>query len=298
MDRAEATGLGVAIAGHAGLIVLLALGLAATREITPPPTMEVSFVEDVGPVTSAPETAEPPAPSLGEEIGAPEEASGAEASVPEPVLAPVPEPVRPPVETADRRRPDVTRNAVPVQPRARPRPQPQVQPPPNRSAQAQPVRRPPAPQPRAAAPGRGQGQRSTGFDPRRLAQVIGRGPPEARGTAPAAPARLSGAQQQALARQIGNLIQPCSARANPPNGFARSISVVLRVSVAANGSPQSHQLVSSAGTNDSNEEYVGAVVDTAMRAVRACASRIASLPAEQYSVPGGWRTFTYRFRFP
>jgi hypothetical protein len=35
-----------------------------------------------------------------------------------------------------------------------------------------------------------------------------------------------------------------------------------------------------------------------MRAVRACASRIATLPADHYGIAGGWRTFRYRFRFP
>ena len=278
MDRAEATGLGVAIAGHAALVALLALGITATREITPPEAMEVTFVEDTGPVTSAPATVEPPAPSVGEEIAPPEEASGADAAVPAPITPPVPDPVRPPVETTERHRPDVTRNAVPVQPRAQPRP--------------------PTPQPRANNNGQGQAQRSSGFDPGRLARIIGRGPPEASGTAPQPPARLSGAQQQALSRQIGSLIAPCASRVRPPNELARSISVVLRVTVSESGAPSSHQLVSSGGTNDSNESYVTNVADAAMRAVRACSARIATLPSDQYGIPGGWRTFTYRFRFP
>lgn len=305
MDRAEATGLGVAIAGHGALITLFALGLAATRNMTPPSdAMEVTFVEETGPVSSAPRTMEEPAPSVGEEIGAPEEASGADASVPEPVTAPVPEPVRPPTQTGERRRPDVTRNAVPLrpapQPQARPQPTPQ---PTRRVAQTQPRQQPARPTAQrptrpAAQPGRGQAQRSRGFDPKALAESLGRGPPEARGTSPTPPAQLSGAQRQQLARNISGLISPCASRAQAPNDLARSISVVLRVTVSAAGVPTGHQLVSSAGTNATNEDYVDNVVGVAMRAVRACASRIATLPDDHYAIPGGWRTFTYRFRFP
>jgi hypothetical protein len=288
IDRAEATGLGVSFVGHAGLIVLLALGLAMTRQTPPPEIVEVTFEQDTGPVSSAPATSEPPAPAVSEEQAPPQEASGAEAAVPapEPEAQPVAEPQRAPVETADRRRPDVTRDAIPLQPRAQPQPRPA----PVRVAEAAPPRRPPAPQPRPGAPAR------TPLDLGRLSRIIGRAPAEATGSAPQAGARLTGAQQQALAQQIGGLIRPCASRIVAPNGLARSISVVLRVTVNQQGVPTGHQLVSSAGTNDANESYVPGVVEGAMRAVRACAARIATLPADQYAA--GWRTFTYRFRFP
>ena len=286
MDRAEATGLGVAVAGHAALVVALALGLAVSQRPREDDAMEVSFVEEVGPVSTAPEMSEAPAPSFGEEVAPAEEASGATASVPEPVTAPILAPARPPVETGERRRPDLTRNPVQLRP-AVPR-LTQVQPRPQQR---------PAPRPAQQA-GRGQGQRSAGFDPRRLAESLGRGPAEARGAAPSAPAQLTGAQRQAISRQIGSLIAPCAARAQAPNGFARSISVDLRVTVTEVGTPTGHQLLGSSGTNESNSDYVDDVVAVAMRAVRACASRIASLPSDHYAIPGGWRTFRYRFRFP
>jgi outer membrane biosynthesis protein TonB len=317
MERTEATGFGVAIALHAVLILILSQAVQNSLE-PPPPAMEVSFVEEGAIVASAPEVSEtPPAPSSGEEAGPPEQASGEEAAVPEPVAPPVPEPVRPPVE----RPREVVREAVPVRPAPRPQPQPQPRvareqprPQPARAAPEQPRSQPqrPAAQPRqqparaaqqpqrpaATPPGQGQGQRNSGFNANRLAQSLGRGPPEASGTSPAPAARLSGAEQQQLARNISGLIQPCAARATPPNGLARTISVDLRVTVNPNGSPASHQLVGSSGTNDSNESYVSDVVDVAMRAVRACSTRIASLPDDQYGVAGGWRTFRYRFRFP
>lgn len=290
MDRAEATGLGVAVAGHAALVVALALGLAVTQRPRQDDAMEVSFVEEVGPVSTAPETSEAPAPSFGEELAPAEEASGATASVPAPVTAPIPELVRPPVETGERRRPDLTRNPVQVRPAAPPRvtqnlPRPQQQ----RQVQ----------QPSGGA----QPQQRRSFAD--VARSFGGGSPQGRqgspggsGTSDRAPAALTGAQQQAQSRQIGALIQPCAARSIPPNPFARSISVELRVSVTQAGVPTGNQLLGSSGTNDNNKDYVDDVVAVAMRAVRACASRIATLPADHYAISGGWRTFRYRFRFP
>jgi hypothetical protein len=238
----------------------------------------------VGPVTSALQPALEPAPSTGEVAPAPaEESAGAEATIPEPVRPPVVEEVRPPVETGERRRPDLTRN--PVQVRPAPPPRVAATPPRPQNRPAQPARPP------AAQPNRGPS----------FADVvgrIGRPPSPSRDTAPAAPASpapLSGAQRQRISSQIGGLIQPCATRAQPPNAFARSISVVIQVTVTPSGTPTGHRLVSSSGV-DGNEEYVDDVVGVAMRAVRACAARIATLPSEYYQ--NGWRTFQYRFRFP
>ncbi len=55
MDRAEATGLGVAFAGHALLLAILSVGFAtATRQQILSEPMEVSFVDEVGLESSAP----------------------------------------------------------------------------------------------------------------------------------------------------------------------------------------------------------------------------------------------------
>lgn len=291
--RPEAIGFGIALLAHGALLWLL----SGERDDPPPPpeqSMEVSFLEEAGPVTTAPELTEAPAPSFGEEYAAPEEAAGEPepepAPFPEPLPAPVPEPVRPPVQAEPRRPPQPSRNAAPPRPaqprvaQSQPRPQPRPSPPAQRRPQAQ--------------PGQGQARRSSGFDANRLAQSLGRAPADARGSSPSPPAQLTGAQRQQIARNISNLIAPCARRAVPPNGFARSISVDLRVSVTQSGSPTGHQLVGSGGTDDTNREYVDDVVAAAMRAVRACSSRIATLPGEHYAVAGGWRTFRYRFRFP
>lgn len=301
MDRAEATGLGVAALGHVALVVALALGLAVTQAPPADDAMEVSFVEEVGPVSSAPETADAPAPALGEELAPLEQASGASVAEAAPITPPVPEPVRPPVETGERRRPDLTRNPVQVRaappPRVTQQPRPQPQ---QRTQQQRPQPQRTQPQQRQAAGGQprqrldlAELQRSLGGSPQ------GRqGSPGGSGTSQQAPAALTGAQQQQIARDISGKIRPCAARAQPPNAFARSISVDLRVTVTQDGVPTGHQLLSSAGTNETNSDYVDDVVGVAMRAVRACASSIATLPDDHYAIPGGWRTFRYRFRFP
>src|SRR3712207_2358028 len=93
MDRAEAGGFGVAVAGHALLLGVLSLGFANATK--PPPvavSIEVAFVDENGlkaAVTEAP-TEDPPE-AQAPEVGAPEEAA------PEPVEAPPePRPTPPP----------------------------------------------------------------------------------------------------------------------------------------------------------------------------------------------------------
>lgn len=292
-DRLEPIGFAIAILAHAALIWVLTRDREEDPPVEPPP-MEVSFVEEVGPVSSAPEIAEAPAPSVGEEIGAPAEASGAIASIPAPAEPPAPEPIPQAPEAGERGRPDLTRSRVLTRPAPPPRvaqnqPRPQPRPTPQRQQQATPQRQ-------QAAPGRGAAPRNTGFDAGRLQQSLNSGPPGSTGTSSGAPAQLTGAQRQQIARNISGLIAPCANRARAPNDFARSISVDLRVTVTASGTPTGHQLIGSSGTDSTNKDYVDDVVGVAMRAVRACASRIATLPADYYQT--GWRTFRYRFRFP
>lgn len=298
--KLDATGFAIAILAHAALLYILTRERAEEKE-PEPAAMEVSFVEETGPVSSAPVTSAEPAPVFGEEV-APDAASGAEASEPAPVTPPVPEPVRPPVETSDRGRPDLTRTRVPVRPTPtppvrqpqRPTPPAQTRPRPAPPTQTRPT--PPRPaQTRPAQPRPGP----TGPSFADVARNVGGGAPSRRpGPPAAAPAQLSGAERQQIARNISSLIAPCAARAQPPNGFARGISVDLRVTVTREGVPTGHTMVSSSGVNGTNDDYVDDVTAVAMRAVRACAGRIATLPDEHYDVAGGWRTFRYRFRFP
>ncbi|HKR24941.1 MAG TPA: cell envelope biogenesis protein TolA, partial [Allosphingosinicella sp.] len=64
MDRVEATGIGVALVGHAALFAALSFGFAMT--VSPPPleqAMEVSFVEEVALDSAAPQPSAAPAAS-------------------------------------------------------------------------------------------------------------------------------------------------------------------------------------------------------------------------------------------
>jgi len=291
MERTERTAFGIALVGHVALIVALKFLLDQSHALTPPPSMEVSFVEESSTVSSAPSSEPSAAPAAGDEVGPAEEASGADASVPEPEpQQAVPEPTPPRPETTDRRRADLTRSPVVNRPLPRP-PVQSAQPRPNPPRPQQQPQARPAPQRQGTAP------RSRSFDPRALDRSLRSGA-GSEGASPRPSAALTGAERQSLSRNISALIQPCAANARPPNSFARTISVDLRVTVNPNGGYVSHQLVSRSGTNESNEDYVPGVVDVAVRAVRACQGRLATLPADQYGVAGGWRTFRYRFRFP
>src|SRR3712207_3427502 len=100
MDRAEATGLGVAVAAHALLLAILSVGFAgAARKPLLSEPMEVAFVEEVGLESTAPTLSnEAPAPKLAEVEGPVEpEAPPPPAPEPIPVPQPAPAPPAPPV---------------------------------------------------------------------------------------------------------------------------------------------------------------------------------------------------------
>lgn len=92
MDRAEAVGLGVATAAHAALLVALSLGFATTRlPVTRSDPIEVSFVDEVGLVSTAPTpSAAESAPSPAAEEAPPEAAMPAP-----PQIQPIPQPRAP-----------------------------------------------------------------------------------------------------------------------------------------------------------------------------------------------------------
>ena len=90
MDRAEATGLGLSLAGHVALFAALSLGLAAVH--LPKPRhdpIEVSFVEEVALESQAPAASdEAPAPKLAEEEGPAEPTAAAPPAAPHAALPP------------------------------------------------------------------------------------------------------------------------------------------------------------------------------------------------------------------
>jgi hypothetical protein len=255
--------------------------------------MEVTFVEETGPVSSAPQTLEEPAPSLGEEIGAPEEASGAVASsaeaLPEPV--PEPEPVRAPTETGERRRPDITRNAVPIRPPVQ-TPVPQRS---TRTAEAAPrppVRRPQLPAP---TPGQGQRQRDTGWA-ERLQRSLGRGAPQAQGASPQPQAAAVTPQVRASIRSViaSELNNPRCRNQPFPAPEARAIQVTMTVSLGRDGGVAGTSNIRISNDNPNLARYEGRVRELALALLRCAApfQRLAGDYSEYYS---SWRQFPYRF---
>jgi len=95
MDRAEATGLGVSVAGHVALLAALSLGLATAFNPPPvPDAMEVSFVDNVGLTAAAPTPSiAPAAPARAPEVGLAEDAAAApRQSILAPLITPTPAP--------------------------------------------------------------------------------------------------------------------------------------------------------------------------------------------------------------
>ncbi|HEX6376854.1 MAG TPA: TonB C-terminal domain-containing protein [Allosphingosinicella sp.] len=120
MDRADATGFGVAAAGHLALFVALSLGFATARLPVPKnDPIEVELVDEVGLASTAPApSAEAPAPLLAAEEGPP---------MPAPAIPAPPQvlPVRAPKPAA---------RAAPPKPSPPPaRPEPAANPPQTRS---------------------------------------------------------------------------------------------------------------------------------------------------------------------
>lgn len=311
MERTEASGFGIALVGHVALILALKALLDTSGALTPPPAMEVSFAEDVGLVSTAPET-EASAPAQGEEPGPAEEAAGGEASVPEPVPepTPVPEPARTPSPSTPRDRPEeprrTARSNVPSRPtpqprqqQQRPQPQPQrqqqrpAQAQPQRSAQAQPQRSAQAQPQRQGQPGRGQAQQSRGS---RLPSAGSFGEDAGSNTRPAA--QMTGQAAADIGSAIQRQVQPCAIRQRPPAPEAREITTSVRLRLTREGALAAEpQVVGQDGINEDNRRYAELVRERAILAFRQC-SPLRNLPQELYDVPRGWQTFTLRFRFP
>lgn len=262
MDRAEATGFGIAFVGHAALLAALTLGLATWGD--PPPLsnpIEVSFVEDVGLVSAAPQPATtPPEQGMAPEVGPTEDA--APAADPRP-LPPLPEP-----------RPSA------VEPRPAPK-------------QAQPRERPAPPQ-RSQGSGERTRRSLIGDD---ILKGIGRDPSPSRSRqAPAA--TMSSRAAADIASAIARQVQPCADRQIYPGPGAERIVTPVILRLNRDGSLAARPRVGrQTGIDDQNGRYADRVADLAVRSFVEC-SPLRGLPAELYDVANGWRNFTLRYRLP
>jgi outer membrane biosynthesis protein TonB len=263
MDRAEATGFGVAFAGHAALLAALSLGLATAR--VPPlqqDPIEVSFVDEVGLESTAPTpSAEAPAPRLAE-IEGPVEPLPAP---PAPVIEPAPVP-------AVRPTPQPQPKLVP-QPKAVARPQPKAVPQQKAVARPQPARPAPAAK---QVPAKSTQTRSTGRL-KGLLSGLSDGDTNSRSTTP--PAKAAGpAVQASLARAVREQLKPHWKA--PTGADAEQLRTQLSIWLSPNGSVTRIEVIGTTGQTSSNRPQVKLHQEQAVRAVRLAAPF--RLPAEYY----------------
>jgi outer membrane biosynthesis protein TonB len=262
MDRAEATGFGVATAGHLALLAALSLGFAATR-IQPPAQqpIEVSFVEEAAPVSSAPEPSQaPPAPKLADVPGPPEPTAAPAPPIPAPLLAqPLPSPPRPqPVHAA-------------------PAPAPVAHPrPPSKPAPAPPQARPAPPHPQSRPTGRLSG----------LLAGLSDSASSSRSTAAPA-ATASPAVKSALQAEILRQLRPQWHKVAPSGAEVESLRTNLTLSFGRDGSVTRIEVTGTTGVTASNRPQVPLHQERAKKAVTLASPF--RLPAEFYD---SWKQVT------
>lgn len=291
MDRGEATGFGVALAGHGALLAILSLGFA--NAVQPPLTnkpIEVSFVDEVGLETTVTEiSTEMPAQSVAPELGAPEEA------------APVPEPTPAP--------PAPTPTPPAAQPTPKPAPQP-VQKPAIKPAPAKPNVSKAQPNKQAATkaaapakpqPGKaGQGQAKASAASRLgsdFLKGLGRDPSPSTSQKPSGSV-MSSQAAASIGAAIQRQIQPCADRQVNPGPGANQIRTKINLRLNRDGSLAARpRVVSQSGVNDENSRYAERVADLAIAAFTGC-SPLRGLPADLYEVKNGWSNFTMNYKLP
>ncbi len=269
MDRAEATGLGVALAGHGLLLAILSLGFATATTKKPilSEPVEVSFVEEAAPQSTAPTPSDAePAARLAEIEGPVEEAPPPPQVERTPVPpAPAPPPPKPVVQRQQPLAPAPTPKPVAQRPQpAKPSP-PQAKPAPAKAAPAAPAKA--AARPAARPTGRLSGL-LTGISDRET---------ESRATTP--PARAAGpAVQASLAAEIRRQLKPHWKA--PTGADVELLRTQVTATLAPNGSVASIGEVRTTGETPSNRSQVKLHQEQAVRAVRLAAPF--NLPADLY----------------
>jgi outer membrane biosynthesis protein TonB len=252
MDRADATGLGIALAAHAALAYVLSLGLAKAS-LPPVQTqpMEVEFVEEVGLVSAAPEpSAAEPATRLGE----PEPVSEPLPAAP-PQVQPLPQPLVAPV-------------APPPQPAPR--------------AQLQPQPKAPAPKPKAPPPKAAPQPKPAARPSGRLSGLLnGVSERESPSRSTARPAATAGpAVKSSLARAVREQLKPHWKA--PTGADADQLRTELSIWLSPSGTVTRVEVIATTGQTSSNRPQVKLHQEQAVRAVRLASPF--RLPSEYYEV--------------
>jgi outer membrane biosynthesis protein TonB len=232
IDRVDGTAAAIAVVGHGAILAALIYGLGkASVEIPPQPSIEVSFVEEVGAI-SAGETTEASAPPA----AAAEPTPPVEAAEPETAPTPAPRPAPSPLTVR--------------QPPPRPQPRQESRP------QAQPQPRPPArPQPRRPLTEEALG----GFG----------NDPAARNTRPAG-AVVTNQARASMDAAILRALLPCQ-RQPLPAPQARQIRVRVEVTLRADGGLASARVMSVANSDPDLRIYEQRMRDLAVNVIEQCA---------------------------
>ena len=264
MDRAEATGLGVAVLGHALLFAVLTLTwLAQSKPLPLTDPVEVQLVDDVGLRSAQPKVAaEEPAPSVAPEI-----------APPEPVAAPTPQPPLP-------------------QPKAKatpppPAPSPVAKPKPSHLATDLALATTAATVTAKAKP---KGARLGA----NFLDGISDKPSASTSKTPKA-ATIDAKAMAGLADAIRRQVQPCADRITNPGPGASDIRTKLHLVMTKDGRfASTPEMMAQTGVTDDNQRYAQRVKELAIGAFTQCAPF--HLPAELYQ--GGWNNIIMNYKLP
>lgn len=262
MQRAERAGLGLSVAGHAGLLVILSLNLMSVREMPKlSEPMDVMLVDKVGLTSAAPVVSkEAPQAAEAPEVGpTTEEAPPPDPAPPPPrpqPAPPKPAPVKPSIKAVEKPAPPAPAKAAP----------------------AKPTTAPAREKPKAT---------SLGTD-------FLKGIPVAKSTGTAAAPRagaISPIAMNGLVALIASQVKPCYTI---PAGGADAASIISRVRLRLKKDGSigvAPEVLGNLGVNANNRRYIDQMNEAAKRALQRCAPY--KLPAELYE--GGWEDLIFRF---
>ena len=265
MRRADATGLGVAAAGHVLLFGVLSLGLITAPKPVPPLTqpVDIQIVDEVGLKDTVPNPSPvEPAPSVAPEMGPPVDAPALE---PAPTslakVAPAPPKPVPPKPAL--------KGATPA-PAAKPLPKPAPK------AASKPAAAPPRPKLALDLP------RPGGAVPRgsRLGADFLKGVSDRPNASTAQTPRAAAgpAVEASLAREVLRQLKPHWKA--PTGADAEQLRTTLSISLTRDGQVASVRVIETTGVTDSNRGQVRLHQEAAVKAVRLAAPFV--LPAELY----------------
>ncbi|MBX9882725.1 MAG: cell envelope biogenesis protein TolA [Sphingomonas sp.] len=290
MDRAESTGLGVALIAHLAVLAWLSSNWLA-KPVPPKPLtvpVTVSLVDAVALQSSAPATVEA-APSQAPDLGPPEEAAPPPPEPAPPVPRPSPpEPAPPKPQPAPK--PAEVAAPKPPQPKPAAKPAPALAKTPPQPAPAKPAPK------QLAANDAAKAARPRGS---RLSDELLKGltdtPSPSKTVAPKGAvidAKALASIQDAIRRQI----QPCADRQVNPGPGANEIVTTLNLRLNPDGSlADDPKVVRQAGLDGENNRYARRVIDLGIAAFKACSPL--KLPSEYYQTAnGGWGNINYNWQ--